>query len=80
METGCKATEPGVLFLPQDQWKESKQIISKKDENRNLTWLIGWYNFLTWACVFEQVTGVRLIPLTKGQVIVLWDDGCVNSK
>ncbi|XP_055554617.1 alpha-L-iduronidase isoform X3 [Falco cherrug] len=27
-----------------------------------------------------QVTGVRLIPLTKGQVIVLWDDGCVNSK
>ncbi|OPJ61973.1 alpha-L-iduronidase isoform D [Patagioenas fasciata monilis] len=28
----------------------------------------------------DQVTGVRLIPLTKGQVIVLWDDGCVNSK
>ncbi|XP_068278681.1 alpha-L-iduronidase [Nyctibius grandis] len=27
-----------------------------------------------------QVTGVRLMPLTKGQVIVLWDDGCVNSK
>ncbi|NWU89531.1 IDUA iduronidase, partial [Upupa epops] len=27
-----------------------------------------------------QVTGVRLIPLTKGQVIVLWDDDCVNSK
>ncbi|XP_025954386.1 alpha-L-iduronidase isoform X1 [Dromaius novaehollandiae] len=28
----------------------------------------------------DQVTGVRLIPLTKGQVIVLWDDGCVNSR
>ncbi|NXW18389.1 IDUA iduronidase, partial [Circaetus pectoralis] len=28
----------------------------------------------------DQVTSVRLIPLTKGQVIVLWDDGCVNSK
>ncbi|XP_030368687.1 alpha-L-iduronidase isoform X3 [Strigops habroptila] len=28
----------------------------------------------------DQVTGVRLIPLTKGQVIVFWDDGCVNSK
>ncbi|NWW46993.1 IDUA iduronidase, partial [Pedionomus torquatus] len=28
----------------------------------------------------DQVTGVRLIPLTKGQVIVLWDDDCVNSK
>ncbi|NXX79394.1 IDUA iduronidase, partial [Urocolius indicus] len=28
----------------------------------------------------NQVTGVRLIPLTKGQVIVLWDDGHVNSK
>ncbi|XP_072716094.1 alpha-L-iduronidase isoform X3 [Ciconia boyciana] len=28
----------------------------------------------------DQVTGVRLIPVTKGQVIVLWDDGCVNSK
>ncbi|NXA08851.1 IDUA iduronidase, partial [Sapayoa aenigma] len=27
-----------------------------------------------------QVTGVRLIPLTKGQVTVLWDDDCVNSK
>ncbi|NXU03091.1 IDUA iduronidase, partial [Buphagus erythrorhynchus] len=28
----------------------------------------------------DQVTGVRLIPLTKGQVIVLWDDDCVKSK
>ncbi|XP_071587319.1 alpha-L-iduronidase isoform X2 [Heliangelus exortis] len=28
----------------------------------------------------DQVAGVRLIPLTKGQVIVLWDDGCINSK
>ncbi|XP_025905704.1 alpha-L-iduronidase [Nothoprocta perdicaria] len=28
----------------------------------------------------DQVTGVRLIPLVKGQVIVLWDDGCVNSR
>ncbi|KAM6226921.1 alpha-L-iduronidase isoform 4-T4 [Spheniscus humboldti] len=28
----------------------------------------------------DQVTAVRLIPLTKGQVIVLWDDSCVNSK
>ncbi|NXU55522.1 IDUA iduronidase, partial [Turnix velox] len=28
----------------------------------------------------NQVTGVRLIPLTKGQLIVLWDDDCVNSK
>uniref|UniRef100_A0A674K0R2 Alpha-L-iduronidase n=1 Tax=Terrapene triunguis TaxID=2587831 RepID=A0A674K0R2_9SAUR len=28
----------------------------------------------------NQVTGVHLIPLTKGQVAVLWDDDCVNSK
>ncbi|XP_062456442.1 alpha-L-iduronidase isoform X3 [Rhea pennata] len=28
----------------------------------------------------DQVTGVRLIPLTKGQIIVFWDDGCVNSR
>ncbi|XP_056369113.1 alpha-L-iduronidase isoform X2 [Oenanthe melanoleuca] len=28
----------------------------------------------------DQVTGVRLIPLTKGQVVVLWDDDCVKSK
>ncbi|KAJ7405097.1 Alpha-L-iduronidase [Willisornis vidua] len=27
-----------------------------------------------------EVTGVRLIPLTKGQVTVLWDDDSVNSK
>ncbi|XP_042722206.1 alpha-L-iduronidase isoform X1 [Lagopus leucura] len=32
------------------------------------------------SSVPDQVTGVRFIPLTKGQVIVLWDDGCVNSK
>ncbi|OXB72839.1 UNVERIFIED_CONTAM: hypothetical protein H355_012629 [Colinus virginianus] len=32
------------------------------------------------SSVPDQVTGVRLIPLTKGQVVVLWDDGCVNSK
>uniref|UniRef100_A0A4W3IQ87 Alpha-L-iduronidase n=3 Tax=Callorhinchus milii TaxID=7868 RepID=A0A4W3IQ87_CALMI len=28
----------------------------------------------------KQTTGVRFIPLTLGQVAVLWDDGCVNSK
>uniref|UniRef100_A0A8C3RZY8 Alpha-L-iduronidase n=1 Tax=Chelydra serpentina TaxID=8475 RepID=A0A8C3RZY8_CHESE len=28
----------------------------------------------------NQVTGVHLIPLTKGQVAVLWDDDCVDSK
>ncbi|XP_014435043.2 alpha-L-iduronidase isoform X1 [Pelodiscus sinensis] len=28
----------------------------------------------------NQVTGVHLIPLTKGQVAVGWDDGCVASK
>ncbi|XP_053887979.1 alpha-L-iduronidase [Malaclemys terrapin pileata] len=28
----------------------------------------------------SQVTGVHLIPLTKGQVAVLWDDECVDSK
>ncbi|XP_061875107.1 alpha-L-iduronidase isoform X5 [Colius striatus] len=32
------------------------------------------------SSVPNQVTDVRLIPLTKGQVIVLWDDGHVNSK
>ncbi|OXB55368.1 hypothetical protein ASZ78_002437 [Callipepla squamata] len=32
------------------------------------------------SSVPDQVTGVRFIPLTKGQVVVLWDDGCVNSK
>ncbi|KAL8202907.1 UNVERIFIED_CONTAM: hypothetical protein K2H54_030479 [Gekko kuhli] len=28
----------------------------------------------------DQVSGVRLISLVRGQVLVLWDDGCVNSK
>nr|XP_034996646.1 alpha-L-iduronidase isoform X1 [Zootoca vivipara]XP_034996648.1 alpha-L-iduronidase isoform X1 [Zootoca vivipara]XP_034996649.1 alpha-L-iduronidase isoform X1 [Zootoca vivipara] len=28
----------------------------------------------------DQVNGVRLIHLTKGQVLVVWDDSCVNSK
>ncbi|XP_067409489.1 alpha-L-iduronidase isoform X2 [Emydura macquarii macquarii] len=28
----------------------------------------------------NQVTGVRLIPLTKGQVAVRWDDNCLDSK
>uniref|UniRef100_A0A452HH62 Uncharacterized protein n=1 Tax=Gopherus agassizii TaxID=38772 RepID=A0A452HH62_9SAUR len=28
----------------------------------------------------NQVTGVHLIPLIKGQVAVLWDDDCVDSK
>lgn len=46
----------------------------------HLALLIGLYSFLIWAFVFGQVTGVRFIPLTKGQVVVLWDDGCVNSK
>nr|CAH65418.1 hypothetical protein RCJMB04_31l23 [Gallus gallus] len=32
------------------------------------------------SSVPDQVTGVHFIPLTKGQVVVLWDDGCVNSK
>uniref|UniRef100_A0A8C3LGF8 Alpha-L-iduronidase n=1 Tax=Chrysolophus pictus TaxID=9089 RepID=A0A8C3LGF8_CHRPC len=32
------------------------------------------------SSVPDQVTGVRFIPLTKRQVVVLWDDGCVNSK
>ncbi|XP_032297079.1 alpha-L-iduronidase isoform X2 [Coturnix japonica] len=32
------------------------------------------------SSVPDQVTGVRFFPLTKGQVVVLWDDGCVNSK
>ncbi|POI35167.1 hypothetical protein CIB84_001081, partial [Bambusicola thoracicus] len=32
------------------------------------------------SSVPDQVTGVRFIPLIKGQVVVLWDDGCVNSK
>ncbi|XP_074850655.1 alpha-L-iduronidase isoform X2 [Carettochelys insculpta] len=27
----------------------------------------------------NQVTGVHLIPLTKGQVAILWDDDCVGS-
>ncbi|XP_066473945.1 alpha-L-iduronidase isoform X1 [Tiliqua scincoides] len=28
----------------------------------------------------DQVSGVRLIGLTKGQVVVVWEDSCVNSK
>ncbi|XP_015274811.1 PREDICTED: alpha-L-iduronidase-like, partial [Gekko japonicus] len=28
----------------------------------------------------DQVSGVRLISLARRQVLVLWDDGCVNSK
>lgn len=46
----------------------------------NLTWLIGLCIFLTWPYIFGQVTGVRLMPLTKGQVIVLWDDSSVKTK
>ncbi|XP_072112195.1 alpha-L-iduronidase isoform X2 [Mobula birostris] len=28
----------------------------------------------------NQVNGVSFIPLTLGQVVIRWDDGCVNSK
>ncbi|XP_062827618.1 alpha-L-iduronidase isoform X2 [Anolis carolinensis] len=28
----------------------------------------------------NQVSNIRLIGLTKGQVLVMWDDSCVNSK
>ncbi|XP_062984575.1 alpha-L-iduronidase [Elgaria multicarinata webbii] len=28
----------------------------------------------------NQVNGIRLVGLTKGQVLVLWDDSCVGSK
>ncbi|MGH0183635.1 UNVERIFIED_CONTAM: hypothetical protein FKN15_012944 [Acipenser sinensis] len=28
----------------------------------------------------DQVTGLRIMALTKGQVVIVWKDGCVNSK
>ncbi|XP_028658424.2 alpha-L-iduronidase [Erpetoichthys calabaricus] len=28
----------------------------------------------------DQVTGVHFLPVTKGQVVILWKDGCVNSR
>ncbi|XP_027692298.1 alpha-L-iduronidase isoform X6 [Vombatus ursinus] len=28
----------------------------------------------------NQVNGVRILPLTRGQIALLWDDSCVNSK
>ncbi|XP_043828849.1 alpha-L-iduronidase isoform X2 [Dromiciops gliroides] len=28
----------------------------------------------------NQVNGVRILPLTRGQITLLWDDSCVNSK
>nr|XP_015195539.1 PREDICTED: alpha-L-iduronidase [Lepisosteus oculatus] len=28
----------------------------------------------------DQVTGVAFLTVTKGQVLILWKDGCVNSK
>ncbi|XP_031798861.1 alpha-L-iduronidase isoform X2 [Sarcophilus harrisii] len=28
----------------------------------------------------NQVNGVRILPLTRGQITLIWDDGCVNSK
>ncbi|XP_023692327.1 alpha-L-iduronidase isoform X2 [Paramormyrops kingsleyae] len=28
----------------------------------------------------DQVTGLRFLPVTKGQVLIIWTDHCVNSK
>ncbi|XP_051822257.1 alpha-L-iduronidase isoform X1 [Antechinus flavipes] len=28
----------------------------------------------------DQVNGVRILPLTRGQITLIWDDACVNSK